>query len=292
MARDILLTGGTGQVGREILRLDWPDDVRLVAPARSELDLADLAATRAFVGGRDWAAIINCAAFTAVDAAESQIEAAWQLNAMLPALLAAATGPRQIPLLQISTDYVFDGAKAAPYEPADPTGPLSVYGASKLAGELAVRSGNPRHIVLRTSWVFGLLGANFVSTMLRLGTERPLLRVVDDQCARPTSAADLARVVRDLALRLGADRDAPTGTFHFANEGATSRYDFACEIFRQAATQGRPVPSVEPISTAAYPTPARRPPAAILSTGTLSQAFAVTPRHWREALADCMRDLF
>jgi len=291
MARDILLTGGTGQVGREILQLDWPDNVRLVAPARSELDLADLAATRAFVGGRDWAAIINCAAFTAVDAAETQVEAAWQLNAMLPALLAAVTGPRQIPLLQISTDYVFDGAKGAPYEPADPTGPLSVYGASKLAGELAVRSGNPRHIVLRTSWVFGLRGANFVSTMLRLGAERPLLRVVDDQFARPTSATDLARVVQGLALRSADDRNAPTGTFHFANEGATSRYEFAREIFRQAAVQGRPVPSVEPIATAAYPTPARRPPAAILSTDTLSQAFAVTPRPWQAALADCMKGL-
>ena len=291
MTRAILLTGGTGQVGAAMLQLDWPADVRLVAPARAALDLTDAAATLAFVAGREWAAVINCAAFTAVDNAETKVLEAWQLNATLPALLASATGARGIALIQISTDYVFDGAKRTPYEVADPTAPLGVYGASKLGGELAVRTANPRHAIVRTSWVFSPRGNNFVRTMLRLGAERTHLRVVDDQHGRPTSAADLALAIRAVTLRLIEDAQAPTGTFHFANEGVTTWCGLARETFRQAAARGLAAPTIEPIGTADYPTPARRPAWSVLSTRSLTRAFGVEPRPWQAALTDSIASL-
>jgi dTDP-4-dehydrorhamnose reductase len=291
MARDILLTGGTGQVGTELLQLDWPEGIRLIAPQRGELDLADAARAQSFVQERDWAAVINCAAFTAVDRAESDVFTAWQLNAMLPAALASASSRAGIPLVQISTDYVFDGMKRTPYEVTDSTGPLGVYGASKLGGELAVRMANPRHAILRTSWVVSPRGTNFLRTMLRLGAERTRLRIVDDQHGRPTSAADLALAIRTIALRLIDDANAPTGTFHFANEGATTWCGLAREIFRQVEALGQVVPTVEPIGTADYPTPARRPAWSVLSTDALTQAFCVAPRPWQDAVGDCIARL-
>jgi len=196
-----------------------------------------------------------------------------------------------IPLVQVSTDYVFAGDKDGAWTVDDPVGPLGVYGASKLGGELAVRTSGARHAVVRTAWVVSAHGSNFVKTMLRVGAERDVLRVVDDQRGSPTSAADLARALATIAVRLAEDPHAPTGTFHFANAGATTWAGFAAEIFRQSAQRGGPAARVEPITTADYPTPARRPANSLLDTRAIRDAYGIAPRPWAEALGDILDDL-
>ena len=227
---DVLLTGGTGQLGIELLRQPWPEGVRLHAPARAELDLADPASVARMVASRRWDAVISSGAYTAVDKAESEVGAAWAVNALAPAILARAAAEVGAPMVHVSTDYVFAGDKPEPYAEDDPVGPLGVYGASKEGGEQAVRTANPRHVILRTAWVVSPHRANFLKTMLRLGAEREELRVVADQHGCPTFAADLAAAIRTILLRLMADRGAPTGTFHFVNEGEASWAEFAAAI--------------------------------------------------------------
>ena len=246
---DVLLTGGSGQVGTEVIALA-PACVNIVAPGRDSLDMSDSDALTAMVASHPWAAVINCAAHTAVDRAESEILAAWQINALAPAALAQATAQAGIPLVQVSTDYVFDGSKAGQYVETDPVAPVSVYGASKEAGEQAVRTGNPRHVILRTAWVVSPHGANFIKTMLRLAETRPELRVVDDQHGCPTSATDIAQALLTITQRLVSDPLAPAGTYHFVNAGEATWCDFARAIFELAAEHGRPAPSVEGITTA------------------------------------------
>ena len=288
---DILVTGGSGQIGTALQRLAWPQGVRLHAPSRREMDLADPAALAAMVASRPWAAVVNCAAHTAVDRCESEVVAAWTVNALAPAALAAATAKASIPILHVSTDYVFDGAKDGFYVESDPVGPLGVYGASKEGGEQAVRTANARHVILRTAWVFSATGANFVKTMLRHGAERPLMRVVDDQIGCPSGAPDIAGAIKTIVLRLAREADAPCGTWHFANGGDTSWHGFATEIFAQGAARGGPSPKVEAISTAQYPTPARRPANSRLSTKRLECDFGIIRRPWRVALAEVLQEL-
>ncbi|MFM8819248.1 MAG: SDR family oxidoreductase, partial [Phenylobacterium sp.] len=187
----LLLTGGSGQVGRALREVP-PAGFEVVAPTRPELDLSDSASVARWVAARPWAAIVNAGAWTAVDAAESHSAEAWAANALGPAALARASGAAGVPLVHISTDYVFDGGLDRPYREDDPVGPVSVYGASKAAGEIAVAALNPRHVILRTAWVFSPWGTNFVRTMLRLGETRETLSVVDDQQGCPTSAIDIA----------------------------------------------------------------------------------------------------
>lgn len=200
--RHVLVTGGSGQVGRELSRYAWPKGWAATVLTRAELDLADPAAIAAKVAERSWAAVINAAAYTAVDKAEDDQVTAWAVNALAPAALAQACRAADIPLVQVSTDYVFDGAKHGAWEEGDPVGPLGVYGASKLGGELAVRSSGARHAIVRTAWVVSAHGANFVKTMLRVSAERSALRVVDDQHGSPTSAADLAHALATVASTL------------------------------------------------------------------------------------------
>lgn len=288
--RQILITGGTGQVGTELAAIDWPEDVTPLFPGRDELNLADPASIRAYVGEREIAAVINPAAYTAVDKAETESSSAFSINAVGPAALADATRERGIPLIYVSTDYVFDGSKNAAYEVDDPICPINVYGASKAAGELAVRTGNPRHVILRTAWVFSPHGGNFVKTMLRL-SDRSELRVVNDQKGCPTSAADIAATLATIALRQLDDPDASCGTYHFVNDGPTTWFNFASEIFRQHHQHGAAVPVVHPIETSEYPTPARRPTNSVLSTARLQDDYGIKPRHWREALADTLARL-
>ena len=280
--RPVLVTGGSGQVGTALQRLASPG-FALVAPSRAELDLADPQAIAAMVAARPWAAVINAAAYTAVDKAESDVVAAWQANALAPAAFAAATKAAGIPLLHVSTDYVFDGSKAAAYREDDPVGPGGVYGASKEAGEQGVRTANPHHIILRTAWVVSPHGANFVKTMLRLGADRPELRVVADQHGCPTSAEDIAKTLLVL-LRAAAGHAPHWGTYHFVNSGAATWHALAEAVFAQAATHGRPVPRVVPITTAEYPTPARRPANSRLATARIERDFGIIPRPWREAI--------
>ncbi|CAA2107810.1 MULTISPECIES: dTDP-4-dehydrorhamnose reductase [Methylobacterium] len=286
---DILILGGAGQVGTELqASRHWGAGVTLVAPTRTELDVTDATAVARIFTERTIGAVVNAAAYTAVDKAESEVVEAWRLNALAPAILAAETARRGIPLVHVSTDYVFDGAASGAYAPDAPIRPTSVYGASKAAGEMAVRTANPRHAILRTAWVVSPHRGNFVKTMLRLAAERDALNVVNDQRGCPTSAADLAAALADIALRLSADSDAPTGTHHFVNAGATTWHGFAQAIVAgSAARGGRSVP-VNGIPTSAYPTPARRPANSELSTESLTKAYGLAPRPWQAALDDIL----
>ncbi|MBN8808840.1 MAG: dTDP-4-dehydrorhamnose reductase [Sphingomonas sp.] len=288
---DILVTGGGGQLGSELQRANWPAGWRVVAIDVADLDMRDTAAIAAKVTERPWAAIINGAAYTAVDQAESDQVTAWAINALAPAAFAAACATADIPLIQVSTDYVFAGDKVGAYEPGDAVGPIGVYGASKLGGEFAVRTSGARHVVVRTAWVISAHGRNFVKTMLALAADRDQLRVVADQHGSPTAAADLADTLMRIAVRLVEDKDAPTGTFHFSNAGATDWAAFATEIFRQSTARGGPSATVEPIPSAAYPTPARRPANSLLSHDAIGQAYGITPRAWQDALGDILDEL-
>ena len=280
--KPILVTGGTGQVGTALQRLASRHGVEIVAPGREELDLTSPASIESMVASRDWSAVINCAAYTAVDKAESEPDAAYVVNAVAPELLALATAARGIRLIHASTDYVFDGSKADFYTEADPVAPLGVYGASKEAGERGVRTANPEHIILRTAWVVSPWGHNFVKTMLRLGSERTQLRVVADQHGCPTSAIDIAETLLTIATRSGA-----AGTYHFVNAGEASWCELARFVFDRAGL----AVEVEAITTADYPTPARRPANSRLSTARLQQTFGITPRPWQEAVGEIVDTL-
>lgn len=291
MTRTILVTGGGGQLGTELQRCAWPEGYEIVAIDVADLDLTDTAAIAAKVAERPWAAVINGAAYTAVDKAESDLVTAWAVNTMAPAAFGAACAGAGIPLVQVSTDYVFAGDKAGAWEVDDPVAPLGVYGASKLGGELAVRTSGARHVIVRTAWVVSAHGNNFVKTMLRAGADRGTLTVVDDQRGSPTSAADLAAALMAITVRLVGNADAPTGTFHFSNAGETSWAGFASEIFRQSATRGGTTAIVTPITTRQYPTPAQRPANSLLSHAAIRAAYGIEPRAWQDALADILDEL-
>lgn len=286
----ILLTGGSGQVGTEFLKLA-PAGFEVVAPGRDRMDMSDPGSIAEFVASRPWAAIVNSAAYTAVDRAETDAVTAWKVNALGPAALAQAARQADAPLIHLSTDYVFDGAKTSPYLESDPVRPVSVYGASKEGGEQAVRTGAPRHVILRTAWVVSPHGGNFIKTMLRLARERERLTVVDDQHGNPTSATDIAQALAVIVRRLVEDADAPLGTYHFVNSGEATWCGFAREIFVQAGAAGHKVPVVEAIPTSAYPTPARRPANSRLDTAKLTRDFGIEPRPWRAAVSDVVATL-
>jgi dTDP-4-dehydrorhamnose reductase len=288
---NILVTGGSGQVGRELARRDWGPDVQLHFPSRDRLDLSDAQAVKAAFVDTSFAAVINAGAFTAVDQAETCAGEAFSANALGPAILSEATAAAGIPLVQVSTDYVFNGRNERPYMEGDATDPLGVYGASKLAGELAVRATNPRHVILRTAWVVSPHRSNFLKTMLRLSEDRSELRVVDDQRGSPTSAADIAEALRIIALRLIADPAAPTGTYHFVNRGVASWADLAETIIGlNPASKNRAVEVVR-IPTTGYPTPARRPANSVLNTAKIASDYGITPRSWEAAVSDIICEL-
>ncbi|WP_046117083.1 dTDP-4-dehydrorhamnose reductase [Ensifer aridi] len=289
--RRILITGGTGQVGTELLRCSWPEDIRLIAPTRTELDLSNCDAVANYVAAGRFSAVINSGAYTAVDKAESDVLAAWKVNALAPAALASAAKVEGIPIIHISTDYVFDGSKDQPYVEDDPVAPLGVYGASKEAGEQAVRTGNPRHVILRTAWVFSEHGTNFVKTMLRLAAERPLIKIVSDQKGSPTAARDIASTIKLIACRLLEDRGAHFGTYNFVNSGEATWYDLGVELFEQQGIAGFGVPVLQAIRTSEYPTPARRPSNSRLSTEKLSHDYGIQPQRWQAALSETLRAL-
>lgn len=289
--RHVLVTGAGGQLGTELQRCAWPEGWQVTALDMADLDLRDTAAIAAMVASRPWAAVINGAAYTAVDKAETDLVTAWAVNAMAPAAFAQGCAVANIPLVQVSTDYVFAGDKAGAWEVDDPVGPLGVYGASKLGGELAVRTSGARHAIVRTAWVVSAHGNNFVKTMLRVAEGRDQLSVVDDQRGSPTAAADLAAALMTIAVRLADDAQAPTGTFHFSNAGDISWADFATEIFRQSAQRGGPSAAVARIPSSAYPTPARRPANSLLSHATIRDAYGIVPRDWQTALSDILDEL-
>lgn len=287
----ILVTGGAGQVGLELLAANWPTHVTLHAPDRAELNLEDAGSVARLFSARPYAAVINSGAYTAVDRAETEVATAFAANAMGPAQLADATRAAGIPLIQVSTDYVFDGSGEGEYDEDGAVAPLGVYGASKLAGEFAVLTGNPRSVVMRTAWVVSQHRANFIKTMLRLAVDRPTLRIVDDQSGCPTSARDIAEALKTITLRMIADEDAPRGVFHFVNAGSTTWAGLAREVFALSQARGGPSAEVEGITTAEYPTPARRPGNSRLCTRKIERDYEIVPRPWEAAVSEIMDQL-
>ena len=292
MSLNVLQFGATGQLSRELLAAAG-ERVRIRALSRQDVDLNDPdAVARAIEAEPKVDLVVNAAAYTAVDKAEAEPDLAFAANAWAPAAMARACEARGAPLVHISTDMVFSGAKAGAYLEQDAPAPLHVYGASKLAGEQAVLAACERALVLRVSWLFSAYGQNFLQAMLRLGETQPELRVVADQRARPTSSADVARFLIAQAQRLAkAKAGAPEwGLLHFANEGVASRHEMARAIF-ELAWPDRPAPPIAPIATADFPTPARRALNAELDCGRLEQVFGVRPRPWRDALAEAIAAL-
>ena len=284
-----LITGSGGQVGRELVR-NAPSGAEVCALGRSELDISDGAAVRAMVKDFAPTVIINAAAYTAVDRAETERELAWQVNALAPGLLAEAAAEQgDCRLLHISTDYVFGGESARPYSTDDAPGPINEYGRSKLGGERAVLQAlGARAVIVRSSWVYGVDGRNFLHTMLRLMREGRAVRVVADQIGSPTSAASLA-----LALWAFAERPGSSGLHHWTDAGVASWYDFAVSIADQAALAGLVPDGVEvtPIATEDYPTPARRPACSLLDKRRTIAALGAGPQHWARSLRATLRSL-
>ena len=263
-----------------------PARFRCVFVSRNQADFSDPdAPVRALSGCPDAAIVVNATGYTAVDRAESEEVLARTVNGAAVGALAASCAARRLPLIHVSTDYVFDGTGPAPYTEAEPVAPINAYGRSKLEGEDKIRAALVEHVILRTAWVYSPFRANFVKTMLRLGVERDELKVVDDQLGSPTAAADIAEAILDIASRI-ADRRPVWGTFHYSGGGITSWCKFAGEIFRQAQDLGWPVKAqLTPIATSAYPTPARRPQNSSLNCDKVAAAYGVRQKPWPEALA-------
>lgn len=283
---NILITGANGQVGRELVaRLQ--DRATILAAGRDTLDITDPAAVERTAAAFRPHVIINAAAYTAVDKAESDPAAAYAVNRDAVRHLAQAAAAHNAALLHLSTDYVFDGTLNRPYRETDPANPQSIYGQSKLAGEQAAAA-CPRHIILRTAWVFGAHGRNFVKTMLRLGRERDSLGIVADQYGAPTAAADIAAALITIAERTQFHRFADWGIYHFSGSPHLSWYEFAKTIFQAAAAQNLlpAVPQLKALATEDYPTPARRPANSRLDCTKIRETFGIAPSDWRAALAD------
>lgn len=291
MTVQILQFGTTGQLATELLRQAPAHDVALTALSRADADLSDPAACARKVMEARPDVVVIAAAYTAVDLAETERDLARAVNAGSPGAIAAAADAVGAAVVNISTDYVFDGAGGAPYAEDAATAPLNTYGATKLEGETAVAAACRRSVNIRTSWVVSSHGKNFVKTMLRVAGAGNPLKVVDDQSGRPTSAADLAGFILAQAPRWAQARagDPVFGTLHFANSGEVTWRDFAVEIFRQAL--GDQAPEVGGQKTADYKTPAQRPLRATMDLGRLQSVYGVTPRPWQDALADIVTEL-
>jgi len=284
----ILLFGGDGQVGREIRHCAADQGVRVIPLGRDKADLSKPGSIRAVFAEFPCRAVVNAAAYTAVDKAQSDGDAAFAVNRDGPGILAQACHEHGLPLIHYSTDYVFDGRKSGPYGEDDAVNPLSVYGASKAAGEEAVRKRCAQHIILRTSWVYSVHGHNFVKTMLRLGAERPALSIVGDQTGCPTSARSIAQATLSI-LRSAQPR---WGTYHFCGAGLTSWYGLAQEIFRvQQELTGQAGPELTPVATTDYPTPAPRPANSALDCRRIYEHYGIEPAPWQGELRAVLEEL-
>lgn len=289
----LLIAGWQGQVARALVELaPSAADVEAFAVGRPGLDLCNAATIKRAMTDVRPDVIINSAAYTAVDKAESEQEAAFALNRTGAGLLAEEAAKRGAAIIHISTDYVFDGQKSAPYVETDSVAPQSVYGRSKLQGEEAVRQVNGQHIIARTAWVYSPAGANFVKTMLRFAGERDSVRVVDDQMGNPTYAPHLAKALLDIARKVRREpRDGQWGTYHLAGRGDVSWCGFAREVFRVSAELGGPSAEVTAITTADYPTQAARPKNSRLDCSKAEQTFGVALPDWREGVRECVTRL-
>jgi len=290
ISRNILLFGANGQLGSKLKSLlATRGTVRAIGHA--ELDLRDLPRLRAFILETKPALIVNAAAYTAVDAAESDVENAQLVNAEAPRVMAEAAREHNALFVHYSTDYVFDGAARTPYTEESPVSPLGVYGVSKLAGEQAVAASGAAHLILRTAWLYSNRGKNFLNTMLRLAAERDELRVVNDQTGCPTYAdlvADASAQMLDGMFASGVVRPERCGLYHLACQGETTWWGFATRIIELAGF-GKRV-RVLPITTADYPTPAKRPAYSVLSNAKLERVFGIRLPHWEDGLKRCLAE--
>ena len=275
MSDKILITGSHGQLGTELSKL-LPNAILTDV---AELDITDLNAVQKFVKEKDIGTIVNCAAYTAVDKAEDDVAMAEKINVLGPENL-AKTGCK---IVHISTDYVFDGTGHKPYTPEDETNPVSVYGKTKRAGELAVLKNAKEAVIIRTAWLYSPYGNNFVKTMRRLGTEKESINVVADQVGTPTYAADLASAIVKVLPQIS---EKTKGIYHFTNEGVCSWYDFAQEIMDESGLKCR----VNPIPTSAYPTRAVRPAYSVLDKSKIKNTFGLQIAHWKHALQRCQKE--
>ncbi len=286
----ILITGQHGQVSRELQqRLQGLGE--LIVLGRDQLDLAKPEQIRQQVRDHRPGLLLNAAAHTAVDLAESEPDAAFAINATAPGILAEEAKTLGIPLIHYSTDYVFDGGKPAPYTEADTPNPLGVYGQSKLAGEQAIAAVGGQYLILRTSWVYSSHGKNFLLTMQRLLQEKPQLRIVADQIGAPTWAGSIANSTRALIERWQAGEPGEWGIYHLSAAGETSWFGFAEAIGEHLREQGKACAELEPIPSSAYPTPAKRPLNSRLDCSRLQQQWHVSLPHWQDALRECLAEL-
>ncbi|MFN4315919.1 MAG: dTDP-4-dehydrorhamnose reductase [Chitinophagaceae bacterium] len=284
MRPKILVTGANGQLGKEIRQLEGKyNGFEFVFLSREDMPIHHPELVRQVFEAYQPSYCINCAAYTAVDRAETESDLAFQVNAEAVGVLAAVCAARNCRLIHISTDYVFDGNGSRPYLPDDPTNPQSVYGASKLEGEKQAQQLNPDCIIIRTSWVYSEFGKNFVKTMLKLMKERPEISVVNDQTGSPTYAADLAEAI----LSIISESNWVPGVYHYSNQGSITWFDFAVAIRDRAGLST----TIHPIPSSAYPTPARRPGYSVLDLNAIRNTFRLTIRNWEEALADCIQQL-
>ena len=286
----ILILGSGGQLGFELMRQRWPTPLLPVGRTRVACDIADPTSVDQALAETRPALIVNAAAYTAVDRAETEPEAAFRTNRDGPAVLGAACARHGIPLIHVSTDYVFDGSKPGSYQEDDPVAPLGIYGQSKRAGEVALAEAWPEHVVLRTAWVFGAHGNNFVKTMIRLGTERDSLRVVEDQRGCPTPSDSLAEAIRTIAAAI-LRGDGAWGIYNYAGDEAITWHGFAATIFERLAARTGRAPVLTPIPTSDYPTPARRPANSVLDCRRIGQAYGIAPAAWRAGLDRVMAEL-
>lgn len=289
----IAVTGKSGQVAMALAERAVEQGVTIIRIGRPEFDLAAAGRSLDAIAAAKPDAIVSAAAYTAVDKAETDEQTARAINAGGPAALGRLAANLSVPLIHLSTDYVFDGTKPAPYGEDDRTNPLGVYGATKLAGELAVAAATANHAILRTAWVYSPFGANFLRTMLRVGAERAELRIVDDQIGNPTSALDLADAIIAMTGNLLSrpDDQSLRGIFHVTGSGEASWADFASAIFSASADLGGPNPSIRRIRSADYPTPAKRPANSRLSNEKLRQRHGIVLPHWRSSTHAIVRRL-
>jgi dTDP-4-dehydrorhamnose reductase len=288
----ILVTGAQGQVGHELIRQGAALGLEMIATDREELDITDRDAVIAMMEAQHPDCVINAAAYTAVDKAEEEQELAYAINRDGPANLAQGCSEAGIPLLHISTDYLFDGAKSGPYREEDPPNPASVYGKSKLAGDQAVEQTLEQHLTLRVAWVFGAHGHNFARTMLRLAGERDELRVVADQHGAPTWAGDIATALLTIGQRHHKGETIPWGTYHYIGQPATTWHGFATAVCEKALALSmiERMPKVTPITTADFPTPAPRPANSVLACDKITQRLAISQPDWRIGLQHVLEE--
>ncbi len=288
----ILLFGSQGQVGSELANI-LPEQGELIKINRSLVDLTNPEQIRNCIQENKPNIIVNSAAYTAVDKAESEIQPAQQINAVAPQIMAQESQKIKAKLIHISTDYVFDGKSNLPYLETSTTNPIGIYGKSKLAGEEKIKENTDNYIILRTAWVYGTYGkGNFVKTMLRVGEKNPQLKVVIDQIGTPTYAYDIAEAISRLIKQYQGQKQ-QTDIYHFTNNGVCSWYDFAVNIFKQADKLGFPlaVKEVLPINTSEYPTPAQRPAYSVLSNRKISQDLDYLPEYWQDSLTIMLKTL-